>query len=135
VGPVTCSARGCAPWRPAGLRLRTVTHGGAPAAAAGVSSRWVPLQYVQHLDLLLQHPDKNICNIQLKHLHHTSETLESNCKNICSIPIYFCNIHMKHLQHTCETPKTLKIYACNMHVMQHPYILLQYPDETFEIYV
>jgi hypothetical protein len=40
---------------------------------------------MQHLNLLLQHPD------------------------------LFYNIHMKQLQHTYKATKTFEVYTCNMH--------------------
>jgi hypothetical protein len=71
--------------------------------------------YMNHLDLLLQQSDKNICNIrleQMKHLENTLETYVYSNYNMCNIPIYFCNIDKQHLQHTPETSET---YYCNMH--------------------
>jgi hypothetical protein len=68
--------------------------------------------YMQHPDLLLQHLDKNTCNIRLmmKHLEHILETYVYSHCNICNIPIYFvtliqntCNIHLKHLKHMFAT--------------------------------
>jgi hypothetical protein len=64
----------------------------------------------------MQHPDKNICNICVKHMQHLDKHtcnirlnklmkhlehtlaiyMYSHC-NICNIPIYFYNIDMKHL--------------------------------------
>jgi hypothetical protein len=60
---------------------RTVTHGGAPAAAASNYSRWLPLQYMQHQIYFY--------NIQMKHLQHTSKTTKT-----------LANIHLKQLQNT-----------------------------------
>jgi hypothetical protein len=70
--------------------------------------------YMQLLDLLLQHPDKNTCNmrmIQIKYLEYTLQTYVYSHCNIRNILIYFCNTGTKHLQHTS---KTLKTYVCNM---------------------
>ena len=71
---------------------------------------------MQHLDLLLQHPDENACNIcliQMKHLEHTLETyVHSHC-NIDNIPICFCNTDTKHLP-----LKHLNTYICNMRFQQ-----------------
>ena len=81
----------------------------------------------------MQHPDKNTCNICMKHMHHLDKHtcnirmkkqikhleqmlatyMYSHC-NICNISIYFCKILMKHLQYTTETSETLETYACNM---------------------
>ena len=87
--------------------------------------------YMQHPDLLLQHPDENTCNIrliQMKHLEHTLETYVYKYCNMCNIPIYFynisiyfCNTDTKHLQHTSEIPET---YVCNMHFQCNISLLL-----------
>ena len=60
-----------------GLGPRTVSHSCALVEAAGICRRWVPLQHVQHLNLLLQHPDENTCNIRLKQLKHLQNTFET----------------------------------------------------------
>ena len=76
----------------------------------------VTCMYIQHLDLLSQHPDENTCNIrliQMKHLEHTLETYVYNHCNMCNIPIYFCNIDIKHLQIPLKHQKHLK------HTVQH----------------
>jgi hypothetical protein len=69
--------------------------------------------YIQHLDLLLQHLDKTLCDIRLEqwniwniHLKHIYSHY-----NMCNIPIYFCNIDIQHLQHTFKTIETLETYA------------------------
>ena len=80
--------------------------------------------YMQHLDLLSQHPDENTSNIrliQMKHLEHTLETYEYSHYNMCNIPIYFCNIDIQHLQHISET---LKTYSYNMRFQHTIYLLL-----------
>jgi hypothetical protein len=66
--------------------------------------------YMQHPDILLQHLDKNTCNIhleQIKYLEHTLEIYVYRHYNMCNIPIYFCNIDIQHLQHNSETLETL----------------------------
>jgi hypothetical protein len=65
----------------AGLSVRTVTHGGAPAAVASGCGRWVLLQYVQY--------QIYFCDMQMKHLQRTFKTVET-----------LANIHLKHLQDT-----------------------------------
>jgi hypothetical protein len=69
--------------------------------------------YMQHPDLLLQHPDKTLCNIHLermKHLEYTLKIYVYRHYNMCNILIYFCNIDIQHLQHTSETSETLETY-------------------------
>jgi hypothetical protein len=72
--------------------------------------------YMQHLDLLLQYPDKTLATFvwQMKHLEHTIETYVYSHYNMCNILIYFCNIDIQHLQHTSKTSETLAICAFSL---------------------
>jgi hypothetical protein len=82
-----------------------------------------PLQYVQHLNLLLKHADATLVTYkkrQMKHLRHASETLATYVYK--------------------KTNETLGIDAYNIRVqslqyMQHLDILLQHPPETIETYI
>ena len=72
---------------------------------------------VQHLDLLLQHPDEpleHIRLIQMKHLEHTLEIYLYNHCNMCNISIYFCNIDINTCDISLEHLKHLKHMFCNI---------------------
>jgi hypothetical protein len=49
--------------------------------------------------------------------------------------IYFCNIQIKHLQHTSKTDENLgHIVKTPLQHVQHPDLLLKYPDATLATY-
>jgi hypothetical protein len=72
--------------------------------------------YMQHQDLLLQHPDKTFATFVRidETLKHTFKTYVYSHYNMCNISIYFCNIDIQHSQHTSKTSETLETNYCYM---------------------
>lgn len=83
------------------------------------------------------------------------QPLAPYCK-MCKNWIYFSNIQMKYLQHMTEISETFVTYISNIRLkylkalesirlkhaciaiekqMQHPYLILKYPNETYATYV
>jgi hypothetical protein len=66
--------------------------------------------YMQHLYLLLQHPDKTLATfVWNRNIWNICETYEYSHYNMWNISIYFCNIDIQYLQHTSEISETLNI--------------------------